>query len=136
MPFVLDASITSCWAFSDEDHPHAALAEKRLQSDPALVPGLWWLEIRNVLLINERRGRISEGKSAVFLHFLSGLPITSDRMPRETELFRLARTYRLTIYDACYLELAQRHGTALATLDTDLIRAAKAEAVPLIGDAN
>ncbi|MBT9331142.1 type II toxin-antitoxin system VapC family toxin [Paracidobacterium acidisoli] len=136
MPFVLDASITLSWSFSDEGHPHAALAEKRLQTDPAVVPSLWWLEIRNALLMNERRGRLTEAKTAAFLRFLSGLPITLDRAPSEAEVLRLARTHRLTVYDACYLELAQRNGTVLATLDADLIRAAKAEAVPLIGEVS
>jgi hypothetical protein len=46
----------------------------------------------------------------------------------------LARKHRLTVYDAGYLELALRQDLPLATLDADLIDAARAEAVPLIGD--
>jgi predicted nucleic acid-binding protein len=136
MPFVLDNSIVATWALTDEYHPHADLALNRLSSDQALVPSLWWFEVRNILIINERRKRLTEAESAAFLRFLSGLPVVLDRAPSEAEVLRLARTHRLTVYDACYLELAQRNGTALATLDADLIRAAKAEAVPLIGDAN
>jgi hypothetical protein len=67
MPFVLDASIAACWAFEDEDHPRAALALERILTDEARVPGLWWFEVRNVLLVNERRGRISEVATASFL---------------------------------------------------------------------
>jgi hypothetical protein len=54
MPFVLDASVTVCWAFEDEDHPYAGLALQRIRADTALVPSLWWFEVRNTLVINER----------------------------------------------------------------------------------
>ena len=46
---------------------------------------------------------------------------------------RLAERHRLTIYDAAYLELAQRRGVPLATLDTELRNAAGAEGVILLG---
>lgn len=55
MPFVLDASIAACWAFDDEDHPIAALALDRIRTDQARVPSLWWFEVRNTLIVNERR---------------------------------------------------------------------------------
>jgi hypothetical protein len=55
MPFVLDASIAACWAFDDEDHPVAALALERIRTDAARVPSLWWFELRNTLIVNERR---------------------------------------------------------------------------------
>jgi hypothetical protein len=58
MPFVLDASIAACWAFDDEDHPVAALALERVRTDEARVPSLWWFEVRNTLIVNERRGRL------------------------------------------------------------------------------
>lgn len=66
MPFVLDVSITACWAFDDEDHRNAASALERLANDHAVVPGLWWYEIRNILLMNERQGRISSRGIAKF----------------------------------------------------------------------
>lgn len=52
MPFVLDVSIAACWAFQDEDHPYAKIAFTRIRSDEAIVPNLWWFEVRNVLVIN------------------------------------------------------------------------------------
>ncbi len=67
MPFVLDASIAACWAFDDEDHPTAALALERIRTDEAFVPALWWFEIRNTLVVNERRKRLSESDTAAFL---------------------------------------------------------------------
>lgn len=87
-----------------------------------------------MLLVNERRGRISEADTAGFLHDLLRLGVTLDRSPNEGELLRLARRYRLTVYDASYLELARRDGLALATLDAELARAARAEDLTLIGD--
>jgi predicted nucleic acid-binding protein len=137
MAFVLDASVTACWAFQDEDHPDAGLAFDRMRAGEAVVPSLWWFEVRNILVVNERRRRIAESDTAAFLLNLSRLRIRVDRIPREDALLRLARTRRLSLYEAAYLELAQREGLPLATLDADLRRAAAAEGVALLarGDA-
>ena len=135
MPFVLDASVAACWAFEDEDHPTATLALERIRSDPARVPSLWWFEVRNTLIIHERRGRLAEADTAAFLRGLSRLGVTVDRLPEEAGVMTLARKHRLTVYDASYLELAQRETLPLATLDADLIRAARAENLSLIGAA-
>src|ERR1019366_1059557 len=106
MAFVLDASITGCWAFEDEGHPEAGLAFERMRAEEGVVPCLWWFEVRNILVINERRGRISESSTAAFLLHLSRLRIRVDRAPEESAVLRLARTRRLSVYDASYLELA------------------------------
>ena len=79
MPFVLDASVAACWAFEAEDHPTATLALDRLRSDPAQVPSLWGFEVRNTLIIHERRGRLAEADTAAFLRGLSRLGVTVDR---------------------------------------------------------
>ena len=134
MPFVIDASIAACWAFEDEDHPVAALALERIRTDAALVPSLWWFEVRNTLIVNERRGRLTEADVTVFLRGLARLGVTIDRTPDEAAVLTLARRHRLTVYDASYLELAQREGVLLATLDTDLVNAARGERLPLIGE--
>jgi predicted nucleic acid-binding protein len=133
MLFVIDASITACWAFRDEDHPHADLALARLRTDEALVPSLWWFEVRNILVVNERRRRLTEADTAFFLRELARLPVILDRTPEDSEVLRLARTHRLSVYDAAYLELAQRSRGDLATLDAGLVRAARTEGVPLVG---
>jgi predicted nucleic acid-binding protein len=133
MALVLDASITACWAFQDEDHPDARLAFHQMRSEEAVVPCLWWFEVRNILVVNERRRRIAESDTAAFLLNLSKLRIRIDRAPDESAVLRLARTHRLSVYDAAYLELAQREGLPLATLDADLRKAAAAEGVVLNG---
>ncbi len=55
MAFILDASVTACWAFDDEDHPDAAEAFDRMADEEAVAPSLWWFEVRNILIVNERR---------------------------------------------------------------------------------
>lgn len=134
MPFVLDVSVTACWVFPDENHPQADAAWLCLRDDYALVPSLWWFEIRNVLIMNERRRRVTEADTTTFLHDLEKLRIVRDLAPDHAEILRLARTHELTVYDAAYLELAQRNAVPIATLDDALIRAARAEAVPVLGE--
>jgi len=132
MPFVLDASIVHDWAF-DEGDPTAALARERFRSDVGLVPGLWWYEVRNGLIIGERRGRATEEYSRSFLADLAQFPITLDAVPDEAAVMTLARRHRLTVYDESYLELALREGVPLATLDRPLANAARVERVALVG---
>lgn len=134
MPFVLDASITACWAFGDEDHPVAALALDRIRTDEARVPSLWWFEIRNTLIVNERGGRLTEADVSAFLRSLSRLGVTVDRDPDEAGVLTLARRHRLSVYDASYLELSAREGLPLATLDAELAAAARKEKLKLIGE--
>ena len=132
MDFVLDASIAGCWAFEGEDASLGTAALKRLASGNAHVPSLWWFELRNLLIVNERRGRIAEQDTAAFLNFIGRLPITLDNRPDGIALLALARRHRLTVYDAAYLELAIREDLSLATLDASLARAARAERVGLV----
>jgi predicted nucleic acid-binding protein len=119
MPFVLGASIAACLAFEDEDHLVAAPALERIRTEEARAPSLWWFEVRNTLIVNERRGRLTEADVAAFPRALSRLGITLDRAPDE----------------AAVLALARREGIPLGTLDTGLAEAARAENLPLIGAA-
>jgi predicted nucleic acid-binding protein len=132
MPFVLDASVTACWAFEDENDTLADVALDRLNKDEAFVPALWRFEIRNTLIVGERRGRKSEADSNLFLTRLARLPISFDGSPQDNDVMTLARRHRLTVYDAAYLELARRRGEPLATLDRRLAAAASAEGVALV----
>jgi predicted nucleic acid-binding protein len=132
--FVIDASVTVAWILEDEKHPSALEALGGLRaSDRARVPALWWFEVRNALVANERRGRLGEADTAAFLRNLARLPITVDRSPDETALLALARRHGVTVHDAAYLELARREGLPLASLDGDLRKAALAAGVPLLG---
>ncbi|MHB8529862.1 MAG: type II toxin-antitoxin system VapC family toxin [Caulobacteraceae bacterium] len=130
--FVLDASITAAWVFADEEHPVATRAQQLLLGGRASAPCLWRYEVRNLLVMNERRGRIIEADTAAFLGRLAQLRIDIDLAADENGLLVLARRHELTVYDAAYLELAERRGLALATLDEALATAAKSDGVPLI----
>lgn len=134
MAFVVDASVAVSWAFPDEGHPVASEALQRLRAEPAQVPSLWWFEVRNTLIVNERRGRIAEADTAAFLLDIGRLAITIDRAPDDSTTLMLARRHRLSVYDASYLELALRLGLPLATLDKELREAAVASGVTLLGE--
>lgn len=133
MTFVLDASITACWCYHDEEDARADLAYDLLETDNAIVPAHWWFELRNVLLMGERRRRISAQHNATFLRRLALLPIELAETPSEMRVFDLARKHGLTFYDAAYLELAVSRSLMLATLDRSLAEAAKQEGLRLVG---
>jgi predicted nucleic acid-binding protein len=125
---VIDASITAAWCFQDEASSSTDALFRTIRDQGALVPTLWHLELANALLQAEKRKRIAVADMIARLDLISVFPIlvdaeTSTRAWRETLI--LARTERLTTYDAAYLELALRTGLPLASLDAALIRAAK-----------
>lgn len=132
MSFIIDASVVIAWAFR-EQHATAERALARIQAEEAIVPALWWYELRNVLVLGERQKRLTERETARFLRDISRLTITIDSSPNEAQVLTLARRHRLTVYDAAYLELAGREALPLATLDEELAAAARAEQVALIG---
>ncbi len=131
--FVLDASVAGAWLLEDEDDPVANAAVSRLATELALVPQLWHLEVRNTLVVAERRGRVGAAGLEDCLRRVGELPIRTDTEPDLGTALALARRHRLTIYDALYLELALRADAPLATVDRALASAAVAEGRPLIG---
>ena len=133
MPFVLDASVTASWCFPDEQSTVADVAMDRLLDDEAIAPALWTIEVRNILIVNERRNRIEPDDADAFLRDLARLPIRVRRDTDERAIVALARKHRLTAYDATYLDLAVRTGVAVATLDRYLADAARVEGLELVG---
>jgi len=134
-PFVLDASLTLSWAFGGESTPFTLGILKSLETVHAVVPALWPFEVANVLNTAERRGRMNLAAQAAFLERLRRLPIAVEHRPARwlaQQILPLARTYKLSAYDAAYLELAIREGLPLATLDEDLRQAACAAGVALV----
>jgi len=132
MALVLDASICGSWMLPDESHPLGVRALHRLVDEEAHVPGIWWFEVRNLLLVNERKGRGSVENTAAVLNDLKQLHIVEDTAPHSDAILNLAREHRLTFYDAAYLDLALRRGLTLATLDGRLAEAARAVGVRLL----
>lgn len=135
-PLVLDASIAIAWCFEDEASPQTEAIADRVRDEGALVPALWQLEVANVLVQAERRGRIAAADVTARLELLAALPIQLDLETRTRafrEIVALARAQRLTTYDAAYLELALRRGAALATRDIELAQAARGCGVEVLG---
>lgn len=135
--FVLDNSVVMAWYFEDEANDFTAAILQSLATSEALVPSIWPLEVANVLLVGERRGRSTEARTSRFISLLDALPIRVDAATSQHALsgiLTLAREQRLSAYDAAYLELAMREGVALATQDKALRRAAEVCGVGLLGD--
>lgn len=132
--FVLDCSVTMAWCFDDEADPRVTALVRSIPDATVHVPCLWALEVANVLLVGERRGRLTEAKASVFLCRLEQMPIqqepTAD-VETAGRILTIAREHDLSAYDAAYLELAMRLGLPLATLDERLRRAADAAGVEL-----
>ena len=125
--FVLDASVTMAWCFEDKAAPYADAVLDNLDQVTAIAPGIWLLEVGNVLVVAERRGRLTAAETMRFLSLLSELPITVEgESPSRAwgEILALAREQRISTYDAAYLALAMRTGLPLATQDTALREAA------------
>ena len=133
--FVIDNSVVMTWCFKDEACRYADDVLDSLEIASGFVPSIWPLEVCNVLLVAERKRRIGEADSTRFIALLADLPIiveqeTPERMIKE--IFALAREHELSSYDASYLDLAMRKGLPIATLDKNLIAAAKRSKVPLL----
>ncbi len=124
--FVLDCSVAISWLIDDERSAQTDSLLERLQEEKAFIPALWHLEIGNVLIQAERRRRLSPQQTDTALRLLESLPLeTVPLEPRELPaLMALAREQKLTVYDACYLHLAQQKKRPLATLDRELRTAA------------
>jgi predicted nucleic acid-binding protein len=135
MVFVVDASVALGWALEDETHSLSAQALAQLLASEAWAPSLWWFELRNALVVNERRGRLSEADTTLFPNSIARLPVNLDRDPDGTTVLMLARRYRLTVYDSSYLELALRLGVPLASLDGELRQAGTACGVALLDES-
>ncbi|MBI5121480.1 MAG: type II toxin-antitoxin system VapC family toxin [Rhodospirillales bacterium] len=127
MTFVIDASICAAWCFPDEKSETADQAFDRLLQEHAVGPALWWFEIRNILVMGERRQRISAASADEFLSDLEKLPIHIDLEPQSQHVMALSKKHRLSVYDAAYLELALRLQTPLVTLDEALHTAVRQE---------
>lgn len=133
--FVVDNSVVMAWCFQDEASQYADAILGSLEVFKAIVPSIWPLEVGNVLLVAERRKRLSEADSTRFIALLTELPITIEQESPERmmrEILALAREHQISSYDASYLDLAMRKGVPIATLDDGLIKAAERSQVPIM----
>jgi predicted nucleic acid-binding protein len=126
-PLVVDASVAATWLLDDESDARAEAALALLEQVPGVVPQLWHFEMRNILLVAWRRGRISDQGLAERVAALAELPLSTDAAPDLAVALDLAARHGLSFYDGLYLETARRLGARLASLDQALVQAARAE---------
>jgi predicted nucleic acid-binding protein len=135
--FVLDASVALSWVLDNPVVTYALDVQQRMVGGKrGLVPALWHLEIANGLAMAERRGDLSgadvqNALDQILATAASKLDTDMKLIPARESLMN-ARSFRLTAYDAAYLELARREGLALATLDKSLRAAAAKAGVALL----
>ena len=133
---VLDSSATLAWVYGDEITEPIRHVFNLVSENGAWVPGMWKLEVANILEMGSRRGRDDAAFRNSTLADLALLPISIDA---ETDrhawgaTLQLSERHRLTLYDSAYLELALRRGLPLASLDAELRGAAEAEGVVVLG---
>ncbi len=137
MTFVLDNSVAMRWCFEQETaNPYAEAILQRLEAgDEAVVPVMWLYEASAVLARAQNRGTLAAQKADEFIEELQFLNLVTDQESTARifpDVHCVALAYRLTSYDAAYLELALRRRLPLATLDDDLIRASKAAGVTVV----
>jgi predicted nucleic acid-binding protein len=132
----IDASIALTWLFREEATEKTIALRMQLERAPTIVPRHWYLEIANALAIAERRQRVTPAQSSEFVDLLSVIAPQVDLTSRErvfSHILALARSRRLTVYDAAYLDLAVRRKSPLATLDKELQVAATQLGVEVLG---
>ena len=134
MSLVLDSSVTLSWCFEDERTDATDALLKQVVESGAEAPSLWPLEILNALSMAERRPRIDSDRRQRLCGFLHDLPVNIDVETASrawAASSQLATRFKLTLYDAAYLELAQRLNLPLATLDKELRAAGRALGIAL-----
>ncbi len=136
MSLVLDSSATLAWIFADETTDAIRELFDAVADHGAFVPSLWRLEIANSLTGAMRRGRIDPEFRRAALADLAFLEISVDDRTDSNAwgvTLDFADRFRLTVYDAAYVELAVRRGIPLATLDMDIRAAGAALGLSLLG---
>ncbi len=133
MPLVFDASVVLAWLLPDERSGEASALIRRGARERMRAPSLLLLEVTNALRVAERRARLRPASRRELLADFLSLPILLEPISGASTLSadELAERHSLSVYDACYLELAISAGMPLATFDAALVRAAAVEGVAL-----
>jgi predicted nucleic acid-binding protein len=127
--WVIDSSVGFAWVHPNQATPETEMLLQEVEAGATVViPGLWFLEIANSLLVLQRRKKLTQEERRAALQILSAFNFTIDDEADRAAFDKtsdLADEYGLTIYDAVYLEIALRRNLPLASRDTALIAAAK-----------
>ena len=125
---IADASLMTAWLLTETDVMVGQEVYDKLAEDTLLVPAHWPVEIGNALGVNLRRGRITvEQIDAIEarLHELEIVVEPAIPPSQIASLVHFATRQHLTLYDACYVQLAAEKQAVLATLDGDMRAAAE-----------
>jgi predicted nucleic acid-binding protein len=126
--FVADASVAVGWVHPAQATPQTdAMLDAIAEGAILEVPALWPLEVANALTVLVRRRKLTENERQAGLGWLRALPLRVDHEMSSlafSVLSELAATYQLSVYDAAYLELAQRRKLTLSCNDGSLRKAA------------
>ncbi len=132
MTIVIDATVAIAWCLRDRKETGGADSlMERTKTEAAIVPGLFWHEVRNVLVVAERKKRSEPNTAECHVQRLRGLPLGTDNGQDDGQTIAMARRHGLSGYDAAYMETAKRRGAKLATLDRKLAAAADDEGISL-----
>jgi predicted nucleic acid-binding protein len=135
--FVVDASVAIGWVHPAQATAHTgAMLEAIAEGATVEVPALWSLEVANALTVLQRRRKLTEDERQAGLGWLRGLPVRVDPEMAQlafSRLSELASAHQLSVYDAAYLELAQRRRLVLGCKDGPLRTAARRAGLGLWG---
>ena len=120
---VVDSSALCALCFEDEVTAGSDELLQQQEQGNVWAPNLLLWEEANVLLMAQRRGRLSQAQRVEALQLIASLGLALDDAAPVVvwqDVIQLADQMGLTSYDAAYLELAMRLGTPLACRDKAL----------------
>ena len=136
MLYVFDASFVGAQIIPDEKDPHVEILYSKIKRDDEKhAPNLLWYEISNIFMNLIRRKRYSYDEILQFYPHLDAIRLKYDHetgIEYSKKLLRICNNYKLSSYDAAYLELAERKNAVLCTLDNDFQAVAKSYGVKVL----
>jgi predicted nucleic acid-binding protein len=133
--FVADASVAIGWVHPAQATKQTAAMLAAIGEGSSLeVPALWPLEVANALTVLVRRRKLTDEDRATGLQWFRALRVHVDHDMAALAFSRLAdlaNAHQISVYDAAYLELAQRRGLPLGCKDGPLRQAARKAGVIL-----
>lgn len=135
MDWVIDCSCAAALFLPDESSSKIKSFISDLSEEPTLwIPTLWWYEMTNVLTVAERKKRINHSEVLKIISLFDQFNLNTDNSNGakfSNRIYELSRLYKLTAYDATYLELSIRKGAGLASFDNQLLNSAKEAGVKI-----
>ena len=133
MPLILDASVAVAWFVGNQASAYSDRVRRLARRERVHVPAVWPLEFTNALWQLQRRKLLSERHVDTIMDLVEPLDIVVHKeTPALRRLLTGARDYRLSAYDASYLELAFTLHYPVACRDGVLKDALRAAGLKLV----